>query len=667
MSRKTRKYTLAMRLIIYISITVLLELVVFTLVTAVNTLGATRKNAQELSASLAEGYANEIRADIQVPMDAARTLAQTIEGSTNSPDGNFLDRDGVNAMLKNVIERNADFFGTAVLFEPNAFDHSDAKYANTPGHDETGRFIPYWTRNAAGKGEVSALVDYEVPGAGDWYLIPKKTNRECVLDPFIYRLNGTDVLMTSLVCPVRNAQGAFIGVTDVDMALDSLQQRIVGVKINGYPDAFINVYSQGGIVVADRDASNLGKSVAAVSKDERFVKAVLSNAPYFLERRDPTTGIALFTAGYRTRLGKTDSSWTVEINLPKKALLESGYALVRLLIIVGILSLFMAIAIVILYARTLTKPIINTAKKAGEIAGGELRNDLTQDLLRRTDEIGDLANSLQNMMAKLREVIAAIDDTSGRITSGSGQLSGTSQQLSQGATEQAASVEEISSSMEQMTSNIRQNADNAAQTEQLAKKAASAAERGGVAVSATVDAMKQIASKIGIIEEIARSTNMLSLNASIEAARAGEYGKGFAVVAAEVGKLAERSQKESGEISKLSKESVSVAENAGAEIAALIPDIRRTSELVQEISAASNEQSAGASQINGAILQLDQVVQQNAAAAEEAASMSEELAGLANVMAENVSFFRTGKAANGTTTEAASAKVAIETATDSER
>jgi methyl-accepting chemotaxis protein len=475
--------------------------------------------------------------------------------------------------------------------------------------------------------------------------------------------------MTSLVCPVRNAQGSFIGVADVDMELNSLQQRIASVKIDGYPGAFINVYSQSGIIVADRNAENLGKPIADVSKDDTLVKAVLANTPYFLERRDPSTGIKLYTAGYGIRMGKTDSSWTVEINLPKSLLLENGYALVRLLIIVGILSLSLAIVIVILYAKTLTKPIIYTAKKAEEIAGGELRNELRMDLLQRTDEIGDLANSLENMMVKLREVIAAIDDTSARITSGSGQLSGTSQQLSQGATEQASSVEEISSSMEQMTSNIRQNADNAVQTEQLAKKAASAAERGGVAVSATVDAMRQIASKIGIIEEIARSTNMLSLNASIEAARAGEYGKGFAVVAAEVGKLAERSQKESGEISKLSKESVSVAENAGAEIAALIPDIRRTSELVQEISAASNEQSAGASQINGAILQLDQVVQQNAAAAEEAASMSEELAGLANVMAENVSFFRTGNAENGTTTGEASAKAtkAIESGIDSER
>jgi len=215
--------------------------------------------------------------------------------------------------------------------------------------------------------------------------------------------------------------------------------------------------------------------------------------------------------------------------------------------------------------------------------------------------------------------------------------------MSQGATEQASSVEEISSSMEQMSSNIKQNADNALQTGKIAQKSALAAEEGGRAVNATVNAMKEIASKIGIIEEIARSTNMLALNASIEAARAGEYGKGFAVVASEVGKLAERSQKEAGEISRLSIESVTIAEQAGSTIAAMIPDIRRTAELVQEISASSSEQNSGAEQINSAIMQLDQVVQQNASSSEESASMSEELAGQAAQMQETMEFFKTNE------------------------
>jgi methyl-accepting chemotaxis protein len=198
-----------------------------------------------------------------------------------------------------------------------------------------------------------------------------------------------------------------------------------------------------------------------------------------------------------------------------------------------------------------------------------------------------------------------------------------------------------------MVSNIRQNADNAQQTEKIAVKAAQDAQGGGEAVAKTVTAMKEIAGKISIIEEIARQTNLLALNAAIEAARAGEHGKGFAVVASEVRKLAERSQEAAGEIGKLSSSSVEVAEGAGKMLEQIIPDIRRTAELVQEISAASSEQNAGADQINRAIQQLDQVIQQNASAAEEMSSTAEELSSQAQALLDNVQFFKVDRSGNG--------------------
>jgi methyl-accepting chemotaxis protein len=276
---------------------------------------------------------------------------------------------------------------------------------------------------------------------------------------------------------------------------------------------------------------------------------------------------------------------------------------------------------------------------ANEVSNGNLAIDTSNG----TKTTG-INRALLSMVETLKEITGGMMSSANQVSAGSQQLSSTSQQMSQGATEQAASVEEISSSMEEMTSNIRQNAENSQMTEKIALKAAIDAEAGGKAVSQTVEAMKQIAAKTGIIEEIARSTNMLALNASIEAARAGEYGKGFAVVASEVGKLADRSQKEAGEISKLSMESVKVAEDAGATIAMIVPDIKRTAELVQEISASSSEQNSGAEQINAAIMQLDQVVQQNASASEESASMSEELAAQAEQMQATISFFRLGAA-----------------------
>jgi methyl-accepting chemotaxis protein len=201
--------------------------------------------------------------------------------------------------------------------------------------------------------------------------------------------------------------------------------------------------------------------------------------------------------------------------------------------------------------------------------------------------------------------------------------------------------------MEEMVSNIRQNADNAQQTEKIAIKAAQDTREGGKAVTETVTAMKEIAGKISIIEEIARQTNLLALNAAIEAARAGEHGKGFAVVAAEVRKLAERSQTAAGEISQLSSSSVEVAEQAGKMLEQITPDIQRTAELVQEISAASSEQNAGADQINRAIQQLDQVIQQNASAAEEMSSTAEELSSQAQALQDNIDFFKVDGSGNG--------------------
>ena len=304
----------------------------------------------------------------------------------------------------------------------------------------------------------------------------------------------------------------------------------------------------------------------------------------------------------------------------------------------GALAVFTLILVplLVMVIRSILRPIRELQTVSQRIAEGDLSVEIQVE---GKDEIADLLSMMKSMRDRLDDVVSDIKTVGDSVLSGSSHTSSAAEQMSQGATEQAASAEEVSSSMEEMDSNIQQNADNAQETEKIALKAAEDAQKGGDAVNQTVEAMRTIAEKINIIDEIARNTNLLALNAAIEAARAGEHGKGFAVVASEVRKLAERSQTAAGEISELSISSVDVAEQAGQVLSAVVPDIRRTAELVQEISAASGEQRSGSNQVNKALAQLDQVVQQNASQAEEMSRMAEELSDQAENLKRTMSFF----------------------------
>jgi len=267
------------------------------------------------------------------------------------------------------------------------------------------------------------------------------------------------------------------------------------------------------------------------------------------------------------------------------------------------------------------------------------KGDLTVNIERRSDA-DTLGIALEEMLVKLRDVVANMNVSSNSVASGAHAMNVTADELSDGATEQAAAAMQASSAMEQMTANIRQSAENAAQTEKIATQSATQATDSGKAVTEAMRAMKTIADKITIIQEIARQTDLLALNAAVEAARAGQHGKGFAVVASEVRKLAERSQQAAGEINELSGKTVEVSQHAGEMLETLVPNIQRTADLVKEISAAMREQNTGADQINQAIRQLDVVIQRNSAASTEAASVSQGLASQSEQLHGVISFFK---------------------------
>jgi methyl-accepting chemotaxis protein len=286
-------------------------------------------------------------------------------------------------------------------------------------------------------------------------------------------------------------------------------------------------------------------------------------------------------------------------------------------------------------------PINEGNRVLGLVAAGDLSQRVDIDCDGDHQRMKDAINGL---IENLTGFAVGVGKAADQVTSGSQELSTSSEQVSQGASEQAASAEEASASMEEMAANIKQNADNAAQTEKIARQSSKDAEASGEAVARAVNAMRTIAEKISIVQEIARQTDLLALNAAVEAARAGEHGKGFAVVASEVRKLAERSQTAAAEIGALSGDTVKVAQDAGEMLIRLVPDIRKTAELVSEISAACREQDIGASQINEAIQQLDKVVQQNAAASEQISATSEELAAQAEELQTSIAFFRVSDA-----------------------
>jgi methyl-accepting chemotaxis protein len=479
------------------------------------------ERGQDYAVALARQYANQLRSELEVPLDAARTLAHVLSGVKDPAVDLDLTRDEVNGILRTILRQNPSFLGVFTGWEPNAFDGLDVGYAGERGHDATGRFMPYWNRGPGG------VIDVEpFPEDGEYYLVPKRTRVEAVIDPYIYAVQGTPTLITSLVAPIL-VDGVFYGIAgvDLDVAAFALAHSRDGDDM--LDDVGVAVFSHNGtLVLSSFGADNVGKNIADLSdRGEEFLGYLAQQRLVTLEHGDYFSVIAPIT------IGQTVTPWAVNVLMPRQRIValadqQRAQAMTDMWRMVAISVIGMAAALIALWviAGNLTRPILQAVRAAERLASGDLAVDIA---VTANDEIGQMQQAVQNLIARLREVVTGINQTALQVADGSQAMSASAALMSEGAASQAASTQEASAAMEEMAANIRQNADNAGQTETIAAQAAVDAETSGKAVADAVHAMQTIAKKIAVIDDITRQTRMLSLNATIEAARAHEHGRGL--------------------------------------------------------------------------------------------------------------------------------------------
>lgn len=607
------------------------------------------KTANELLEQMAKNYAVDFGAKLNSNIETVHALALFMqEGYRTIPKENR--RASYTNLLKVFIEKKTEVLTVWCIWEPDAIDGLDSKYANNPGHDKTGRFIPAWIRSD-NKLALMPVPDYnDMKGIGLYYNQVIETGQPIILDPYSQVAHGgEEVKLTTFAVPICIG-GKNVGVVGLSFDLTTIQKEVAAFRPMKYGVCAL-LSDKGTVIAHGLDNGRIGKSffeTETYMTDEQktmVLGEIHANRIVNLHGNSTELGGDLSCFVVPFAVGDTKTSWAMGVCAPTKVVLMDLMRLRMYSWIRGFILAIIMAALVFIIGSKISKVLKVVVDFFNSMSGGDLKCQLPDKyakVFKQKDEVGQLCNAGLNLRNKLHEVASEVIGGVGGLIAASGQLNDASQNVSQGATEQAANVEEISSSMEQMVANIQQNTDNAQQANVVTEKVAKEISKVSSASSDSLQSIREIASRIDVINDIAFQTNLLALNAAVEAARAGEQGRGFAVVAAEVRRLAERSKVAAEEIVGLASKSVQVTEVAAEKLGSIIPEIEKSAQFVQEITSASVEQRAGAEQINNEIQQMNSITQQNAATSEGMATYAEELSAQAESLKVVIGFFNVG-------------------------
>ncbi|NUN05789.1 MAG: methyl-accepting chemotaxis protein [Bdellovibrio sp.] len=593
------RWSLKQKIVIPVASASVLIVATLSLVVGKKTYDNAAKDAQHLLLQSVQAEAQKIESLFNQALQLGRASAGTALALKNSENP---DRKLAISAVREALKRNKFIVGTCVGWEPNAFDGKDKDFANTAGHDASGRFVPYWARNGDQE-ELSPLADYDKEGAGDYYLVPKKTMKEWLMPPYIYPVNGVNILMTSAIVPILE-NGQFKGIIGVDIDLKNIQEAISNIK--PYAESEASLVTNQLTWVTNKNADLVTKSADFKFPKEHATKAIDENKTQIFNFIDPEDNREYVVTIDPVQIGPDEKPWALILKTPYDVVVANAKS--TLWSQFYIVSIGMVLLWVLIYLLS-----------------------------------ASIARQMGRMTEKMKESV-------GNVTSAISQLTSAGQSLSQASSSSAASVEETVASLEELTSMVKLNADNAKQAASLSASSTTVAVEGEQSMTTLIQSMqeisassKQIEEIIHVIDDIAFQTNLLALNASVEAARAGEQGKGFAVVAEAVRSLAQRSAEAAKNITTLIHDSVGKIEKGteqadqnGEALSKILVSIKKVSDLNNEIATASEEQATGIQQISSAMNQLDQSIQSNAASSEEIAATSVEINNQSTIMNEIV-------------------------------